>query len=40
MTGAYKMLFSSSKTNHLNAYDQEGNQPVFSIYLGHQFHNH
>lgn len=41
MTGAYKMLsFSISKTNHLNAHDQEGNQPVFSIYIGHQFCNH
>lgn len=41
MTGAYeKLLFSSSKTSHLNAYDQEGSQTVFSIYIRHQCHNH
>lgn len=41
MTGAYKkLLLSSSKRSRLNAYDQEKNQPVFSIYSGHQFHNH
>lgn len=30
MTGAYEklLLFSSSKTNHLNAYDQAGNQRI------------
>lgn len=39
--GAYnKLLLGSSKSNHLNAYDQEGNQPGFSIYMGHQFHHH
>lgn len=42
MTGACKKLlvFSGSRINYLNAYDQEGNHPVSSIYIGYQFHNH
>lgn len=34
------LLRNGSKPNHLNAYGQEGSQPVFHIYIGHQTHNH
>lgn len=41
MASAFKKLcFMSSKANprdHLSAYNQEGNQPVFNIYMGCQF---
>ena len=35
-----KLLFSISETNHMNAYDQVGNQTISSIYIQCQFHKH